>query len=109
MATQRKIEITIQTDRRVVIHATGLARAWCPQCGTQQEFVTLQTAGLLTNSMLVDLTNGSLSPDLHISPSSDGSPQVCLESLRQMASRVTKLSGATMSGSGVVKGLLPEK
>ena len=80
----------IQTNQRMVIHATGVARAWCPQCGTQQEFVTLQTAALITNSMLLDLADGSLPQDLHISPASEGSPRVCLESLRQMVGKLNE-------------------
>jgi hypothetical protein len=82
---QRKIEITIQTDRRVVIYATGLGGTWCRQCGTEREFVTLQTASQLAESMMLDVVNGSLPPDLHMAPSPDGSPRVCLKSLMQLA------------------------
>ena len=109
MAKQRKIEITIRTDRRVTIYATGFGRTWCEHCGSEREVVTLQTAGMLANSMLGELPNGSLPPDLHLSVSPDGSPRVCLESLMQLANRGNKLSGTTLSETNVIKGLLPEK
>jgi hypothetical protein len=48
LGKQRKIEITTQTDRRVVIYATG-GWTWCQQCGAEREFVTLQTAGQLAD------------------------------------------------------------
>ena len=104
MGKPRKIEITIQTDRRVVIYATGLGGTWCQQCGAEREFVTLQTAGQLADSMMLDVVNGSLPPDLHMALSADGSHRVCLKSLMQLAGR-----GSKLSGSSVVKGSLPEK
>jgi hypothetical protein len=104
LGKQRKIEITIQTDRRVVICATGLGRTWCQQCGGEREFVTLQTAGQLADSIVLDVVNGSLPPNLHMALSPDGSHRVCLKSLMQLAAR-----GSKLSGSIVVKGSLPEK
>jgi hypothetical protein len=85
LGKQRKIAITIQTDRRAVIYATGLGGTWCQQCGAEREFVTLQTAGQLAASMMLDAVNGSLPPDLHIALSADGSHRVCLKSLMQLA------------------------
>jgi hypothetical protein len=109
MAKPRKIEITIQTDRRVVIYATGLEGTWCERCGGEREVVTPQTASLLTSSMFGGLENGSLLTDLHISSSSDGSPRICLESLLRLSDRENKLAGTTLSGPNAIKGVLPEK
>lgn len=102
MVKQRKIEITIQTDRRITIYASGFGRTWCEHCSSEKEVVTLQTAGMLATSILGELPNGSLPPDLHISVSPDGSPWVCLESLMQLAYRANKLSGTTLSGPNVI-------
>ena len=107
MAKRRKIEITIETDRRVVIYATGMGRTRCEQCGAEREVVTLQTAALLANSLSGDLTNESLPPGLHLSLAPDGSSRVCLESLMQSASRGDKLSGSTLPRPNGIKGLLP--
>ena len=107
MAKRRKIEITIQTDCRVVIYATGLGRARCEQCGTETEVVTLQAAGLLANSLTGDLTNGALPPGLHLSLAADGSSRVCLKSLMQSANRRNKLSGSTLAGPNGIKASLP--
>lgn len=104
MPKPRKIEITIQTDRRVEIHATGVERMWCQQCDAEAEVVTPQTASLLADSLRVDLTHGAALSGLHMPASSDGAPRICLESLLQLASRGNKLRG-----TGVIKGLLPEK
>ena len=55
MPKPRKIEITIQTDRRVEIHAAGVGRTWCQQCDTEVEVVTWQTASC-SPTRWVDLT-----------------------------------------------------
>jgi hypothetical protein len=107
VAKRRKIEITIRTDRRVLIYATGLGRMRCEQCGTEREVVTLQTASLLANSLSGDLTNGTLAPGLHLSLAPDGSSRVCVESLMRSASQGNKLSRTILSGPDVIKGLLP--
>jgi hypothetical protein len=104
LARHRRIEISIQTDRRVVIYATGLGLVWCQQCGADREVVTPQTAGRLAESMLVDLANGTLPPGLHVLPCSDGSPHVCLESLLQLAGSENN----KLSGTAGAKGLLVE-
>jgi hypothetical protein len=104
VAKPRKIEITIQTDRRLVIYATGAGGTWCRQCGADREFVTLQTAGLLANSMLGNLANGELPPSLHLSDLADGSPRVCLESLLQLAN-----VGKAAPEAPLIRAFLPEK
>ena len=106
MAKPRKIEITIQTDRRLVIYATGSGGTWCRQCNADREFVTIQTAGLLANSMLGVLVNGELPSSLHLSDLSDGSPRVCLESLLQLAN-----AGKAAPDAPVIRAraFLPEK
>lgn len=108
MAKRRKIEITIRTDRRITIYATGFGRTWCERCGSETEVISLQTAGMLANSMLGNLPNGALPPELHFSVAPDGTPRVCLESLMQMAARGNRLSGTTLPEPNVMKGLLPE-
>ena len=104
MAKRRKIEITIQTDRRVEIYATGVSRTWCQQCDAEMDVVTPQTASLLADSLRLDLTHGAALSDLHMPAASDGAPLICLASLLQLANR-----GNKFSGSGAMKGLLPEK
>ena len=103
MGRKRRIEIRIQTDRRVVIYATGLAGTWCERCGKEREFVTPQTAGLLADSMLVEIKGGAYSPELHMAAAADGSPRICLDSLLQLAGKENKAPGFS-----VAKGLLPE-
>jgi hypothetical protein len=102
MPRPRKIEITIQTDRRVEIHATGIGRTWCQQCDTEVAVVTPQTAFLLANLLRVDLTNGAALSDLHKPATSDGTPRICVESLLRLANR-----GNELPGTCVIKGLLP--
>ncbi len=102
MPKPRKIEITIQTDRRVEIYAAGVGRTWCQQCDTEVEVVTWQTASLLANSLRVDLTHGAAPSDLHMPVASDGTPLICLESLLELARSVNRLPG-----TGVIKGSLP--
>ncbi|HZW96649.1 MAG TPA: hypothetical protein VFF64_27140 [Candidatus Eremiobacteraceae bacterium] len=104
MPRSREIEITIQTDRRVEIHATGMGRTWCQQCDTEVAVVTPQTASLLAKLLRVDLTHGAALSDLHMPATSDGTPHICVESLLQLASGESREPRAR-----VIKGTLPGK
>jgi len=104
MTKVRKIEITIQTARRVEIRVSGAGRTRCQQCDAEGAVVTPQTASLLANSLRVDLMDGVAPSNLHRPASSDRVPRPCLERLPQSASK-----GNQCPGAGVVKDLPPEK
>jgi hypothetical protein len=104
MTKVRKIEITIQTTRRVEIHVSGTGRTRCQQCDAEVEVVTPQTASLPANSLRVELMDGAAPSNLRRPASSGPVLRTCLESLLQLAN-----GGNKCPGTGVVKGLPPKK
>jgi hypothetical protein len=81
MATRKRIEITIETDRVVILRRTRLTQGQCRECGCQADMVDITTASELTgmtDRMLRDLTDAQ---ELHLGQSPDGSLRICLESL----------------------------
>jgi hypothetical protein len=101
LGARKKIEITIQTERRLVIRGSVSGRAWCQQCGAETEVVTLETAGVVAQAVSVELGSTWPTGDLHLSQAPDGASGVCLKSL------LGRLRNAgSNSGSGLVKGLL---
>jgi hypothetical protein len=104
MTKVRKIEIIIETARRVEIHVSGAGRTRCQQCDAEVAGVTPQTAPLPANSLGVDRVDGAAPSNLHRPASSDRVPRTCLESFSQLASK-----GNQCQGTGLVEGLPPEK
>jgi hypothetical protein len=103
LAKEKRIEIRIQTDRRVVIYATGLGCTWCERCHAEREAVGWQTAGLLAEALMLDWPKAALQNEIHIFPSKDGStPRVCLESLLKFSGGESKVSETS-----VLNGLPP--
>jgi hypothetical protein len=101
---QRKLEITIQTDRRLVIYGTGLSRAWCQQCDAETGALTLEAAGLVAESISAGLWDRLLGADLHRTQCLDGSVRICVRSLLQTLHRENEAGGPSS-----IKGLLPEE
>jgi hypothetical protein len=81
MATRKRIEITIETDRVVIIRRNRPTRALCRECGSEAEMLDIATAAELTgmtDRMLHELMDVQ---ELHLVQSPDGSLRICLESL----------------------------
>lgn len=93
LGARKKIEITIQTDRRLVIRGSVSTLAWCRQCGAETEVVTLETAGVVAQAVSVELGNPWPAGDLHVSHASDGTSRVCLRSLLGMVRNTGPHSG----------------
>ena len=78
MAKQTKI--TIETDSLLILHGGTSIRAWCPQCGSEEDMVALEsTAG--SNLAPAAVTEWFASKELHHSQKADGSCLICLNSL----------------------------
>lgn len=81
MATRKRIEITIETDRVVIIRRKRLTQGHCEECGSEADMVDMTTAAELTgmtDRMLRDLMDAQ---GLHLGQAPDGSLRICLESL----------------------------
>jgi hypothetical protein len=79
--TQKKTEVTVETDRVLIIRRRLTKRGWCRECGCEVDMVELSEVQALTNKSKLELHDGSLSQKWHFSEDEDGSPLVCLESL----------------------------
>jgi hypothetical protein len=75
------MEITIQTDRLMLIRGRRSTRAWCHQCGREVEMVGLSEAAALAGGGKAVLPDSTQGQGWHISEDRNGSPLVCLESV----------------------------
>lgn len=102
MKASKKIEITIQTNRRLVVRGSVSARDWCRECGSETEVVTLETAGAVTQAVKMELESHLIEGDLHIVQAADGSSRVCVRSLLGLVR-----SARAPVEHDLLKGLLP--
>jgi hypothetical protein len=79
--TQKQTEVTVETDRVLIIRRRLTKRGWCRDCGCEVDMVELSEVQALTNRSQLELRDGSLSKKWHFSEDLDGAPLVCLESL----------------------------
>lgn len=85
-ANYKRTEITLETDRLLIIRKSHTTRRWCGECGREVEMVSLKEAEELTGKTQPPMTQPMLpgcgdSRGLHCSLATDGSPLVCLDSL----------------------------
>ncbi len=78
---QKRTEITVQTDRVVVIRQRRSRRVWCQQCGREVNAVSFQEAGELTGVPLLALPDNGASAAWHVCVGENGELVICLESL----------------------------
>ena len=79
MAKQTKI--TIETDSLLILHGRTSIRAWCPQCGSEEEMVALDSTAVMSNLAPAAVTEWFSSQELHHLQRADGSCLICLKSL----------------------------
>jgi hypothetical protein len=77
----QRTEITVQTERLVIIRGSRSTRAWCRECGREVEMVALSQAAALVRGNKPVLPDPAQSHGWHISEDQNGSPLVCLESV----------------------------
>jgi hypothetical protein len=77
----QRTEITIQTERLVLIQRRRSTRAWCQQCGREVEMVGLSQAAALAAGGKPVLPDSSQGQGWHVSEDQNGSPLICLESV----------------------------
>ena len=99
MKSSRKIEITIQTDQRVVIRGSVATRNWCHKCGAEIETVSLETARILAEAITPGIEDPLLWVDLHILPVGDGGHRLCLRSLLTMVRGRNGVASSGLSGT----------
>ncbi len=84
MKTTRKTEITVETERVLVIRGARRARVvWCAACSAQVKMVTPEQAALVARVSARTIYRWVEAERLHFSETPDGWLLVCLNSLLQ--------------------------
>jgi hypothetical protein len=78
---KKRTEITVETDRILIIRRRRVIRGWCQECGAEVDLVTLQDAGAIAKMSLAALQDRPQAQALHFCQGLDGAPLICLESL----------------------------
>lgn len=81
MVTHRRNEITIETDRVLIIRRRRWRRVWCQQCGRDVDAIGLQEVRSVAGGTLARLPGNAESEAWHVCTGQDGEPVFCLESL----------------------------
>ncbi|HWO01051.1 MAG TPA: helix-turn-helix domain-containing protein [Blastocatellia bacterium] len=82
MPSNRRIEITIETDRALVIRRrSGWVKAWCRECGKTVTMVTPDEASALAHVSSRTVYRWVETRRLHFAETLDGRLLICLNSL----------------------------
>jgi hypothetical protein len=78
MAVHKRTEITIETDRVLIIRRRRVLRAWCQECGHEVEMVDPREAQAITAVRGLPLRDCA---QWHVAQSQEGTGLICLDSL----------------------------
>jgi len=78
MAVHKRTEITIETDRVLIIRRRRVLRAWCQECGHEVEMVDPREAEAITAVRGLPLRDCA---QWHVAQSHEGTGLICLDSL----------------------------
>ncbi|MGB9433621.1 MAG: hypothetical protein WBQ89_15375 [Candidatus Acidiferrum sp.] len=81
MTVHRRTEITVETDRVLIIRQRRSVRAWCQECGCEVDMVSLGEALALAKVPGLEFREFAEARRWHLSESQDGTCLVCLGSL----------------------------
>ena len=86
MGTKSRLEITIESHRRMVIRSRHRPRAaWCDHCTAVVPVLAPEQAAALTGTTPRDIYRRAETGEFHFSETEGGALLVCLDSLRQRA------------------------
>ena len=92
MRTKREIEITVETERILVIsRRRNLGLIWCAVCATLASVVTAEEAGIIAHVNSGTIYHWVDDGRLHFMETPEGWGRICLTSLMQ-----TKLKGEAL-------------
>lgn len=86
-AGRKTIQVTVETDGIWIIRKSRTTRRWCAECQREVDMVGLKEAAVLWGKDLQPMTAQPMlaavdSQGWHWSQAPDGSPLLCLESLK---------------------------
>ena len=79
MAKQTKI--TIETDLLLVLRGRKPLRAWCRECGAEEEMIPLNEVDIVSNMAPAEVGAWMREEGLHHTRTAEGSPLICLNSM----------------------------
>lgn len=77
----QRIEMTVQTDRVLIIRQRQWRRVWCQQCGCEVDAVSVSEAKGLVGTAQALLPGDAESQAWHVCTGKDGEQFICLQSL----------------------------
>jgi hypothetical protein len=83
MTVHKRTEVTVETDRVLIIRRRHSTRVWCGECAREVDMVGLADASVLTGITQQGMRHGAQARKWHFSEGQDGTPLICLESLLQ--------------------------
>ncbi len=78
---RKRIEITVETDRLLVITSPRQETRWCPTCGSRARMIPVDDAALLAYTDSRSIFRLVEAGRLHSSETAQGLLLVCLDSL----------------------------
>jgi len=78
-----RTEITVETRSVLVIRRRRSMRGWCEQCRREVDLIGLEEAEALANMMPSTLGESSPVHAWHMCEGPDGTPFLCLDSVRE--------------------------
>jgi hypothetical protein len=81
MTADRRTEITVETERVLIVRQRRSIRAWCRECGREAEMVSLEEAEALSRLPGQEFCESAPTHRWHLSETQEGSFLVCLASL----------------------------
>lgn len=85
----RQTRISIETESLLILRGRKALRAWCPQCGAEEEMIPLDEVGIVSNLPPQEIKVWMEAEELHHVSSADGTPLVCLNSMLKRLRRPT--------------------
>jgi hypothetical protein len=87
IAGRKRIEVTIESHRVLIVRRLRSSRLWCPHCGREMDMVRAEDAVALTQSERgrnhLQLPENGAACGWHGAQDADGAALICLESLIQ--------------------------
>jgi hypothetical protein len=77
----KQTTITVETSSLLILQGRISRRAWCPQCATEEDMITLENTRAISTLDRPALERWLASGELHRTNAPDGSSVVCLNSL----------------------------
>ena len=81
MTMYRRTEITVETDRVLIIRRSRSMRAWCEECGCEVDMVDQGEAEVFTGMSGQSWRDAAQARRWHQCKSQNGTGLVCLESM----------------------------